>query len=211
MKKILTIVAILIAGTIMAQSDKEAAKLLEDVINNISSYNNFKANLSITMVNSDMGIDEKKSGVIFVQGDGYRIEMEGQSIISDGSTIWTFIEDSEEVMISNVEDSEESISPTQILEKYSDSYKAKFSQNKKYKNSHLKEIILKSNDKDDSEKLSVIVNDNKLSLENFSVYDVNGNVFTYYIIDLQSNIDLPKDTFLFDFSKFPNVEVIDMR
>jgi len=46
----------------MAQSDKEAKKLLEDVINHTSSYKNFKADLSYTMVNVDMGIDEKKSG-----------------------------------------------------------------------------------------------------------------------------------------------------
>jgi len=104
----------LLTGFVMAQSDKEAKKLLEDVINHTSSYKNFKADLSYTMVNVDMGIDEKKSGVIFVQGDSYRIEMEGQVIISNGITIWTYLEDSEEVMVNDVDESGESISPTQI-------------------------------------------------------------------------------------------------
>lgn len=195
----------------IAQSDKEAAKLLEDVINRTSSYKNFKANLSYTMVNVDMGIDEKKSGVIFVQDDSYRIEMEGQIIISDGKTIWTYLQDSEEVMVSDVENNDESISPTQILAKYSESYKAKFGQDNKYKNSNLKEIYLKPRDRKNFEKISVIVNANKLSLENFSVYDVNGNVFTYHIIDLQPDLDLPEGTFTFDYAKYPDVEVIDMR
>lgn len=211
MKKILAVVAILITGTLFAQGDKEAEKLLEDVINKTSSYTNFKANLSYTMVNTEMGINEKKSGLIFVQDDSYRIEMEGQIIISDGETIWTYIGDSEEVMVSNVEDSEESISPTQILAKYNDGYKARFNHDKKYKNSHMKEIILKPIDKNSFEKLSVIVNDSKLSLENFSVYDANGNVFTYHIVDLQPDLDLPSDTFTFDYAKYPDVEVIDMR
>jgi len=211
MKRIIPIILILITGVMYAQSDKEADKLLQDVINKTSSYENFKANLSYTMVNTDMGIDEKKSGLIFVEGDSYRIEMEGQVIISDGSTIWTYLEDSEEVMVGSVEDNEESISPTQILTKYSDGYKAKFSQDKKYKNSQLKEITLKPNDKNNFEKLSIIVNANKLSLENFSVYDVNGNVFTYHIIDLQPNLKLPKDTFTFNYDSYPDVEVIDMR
>lgn len=211
MKTILPIILIFISGLISAQSDKEADKLLEDVINNTSSYNNFKADLSYTMVNIEMGIDEKKSGVIFVEGDKYRIEMEGQVIISDGKTIWTYLKDSQEVMVSSMEDSEESISPTQILTKYNDSYKAKFSQDKKYKNSNIKEITLSPNDKDSFEKLSVIVNASKLSLENFSVYDVNGNVFTYHIIDLQPNLELPKDTFTFNYAVYPDVEVIDMR
>jgi outer membrane lipoprotein-sorting protein len=146
-----------------------------------------------------------------VEGDSYRIEMEGQVIISDGITIWTFLEDSEEVMVSSVEDSEESISPTQILSKYTDSYKAKFGTDKKYKNSNIKEICLRPNDKNSFEKLSVIVNSNKLSLESFSVYDANGNVFTYHIINLQADIELPLDTFTFDYAKYPDVEVIDMR
>ncbi len=211
MKNILLIIALLISGVIVAQSDKEAEKLLADVINHTSSYKNFKANLSYTMVNVDMGIDEKKSGVIFVKGDSYRIEMEGQIIISDGSTIWTYLEDSEEVMVSDIEENDESISPTQILTKYNESYKAKFGQSNKYKNSNLKEIYLRPKDRKNFEKISVIVNANKLSLENFSVYDVNGNVFTYHIINLKSDLDLPEETFTFDYASYPDVEVIDMR
>ena len=131
MKEILVIITMLIVGVAVAQSDKEAEKLLEKVIDHTSSYKNFKADLSYTMVNVEMGIDEKKTGVIFVEGDSYRIEMEGQIIISDGKTIWTYIVDSEEVLVSDVDDSDESISPTQILTKYNDSYKAKFGNDKK--------------------------------------------------------------------------------
>ncbi len=211
MNKLLVIVIMLISVVVIAQSDKKAEKLLEEVINHTSSYKNFKSDLSYTMVNIEMGIDEKKTGVIFVEGDSYRIEMEGQIIISDGKTIWTYIVDSEEVLVSDVEEGDESISPTQILTKYNDNYKAKFGTDKKYKNSNLKEICLKPNDKKNFEKMSVIVNSNKLSLESFSVYDVNGNVFTYHIINLKSDIELPSKTFTFDYADYPDVEVIDMR
>ncbi len=201
----------LLSVSVIAQSDKDAQKLLEQVIDHTSSYKNFKADLSYTMVNTEMGIDEKKSGIIFVEGDSYRIEMEGQVIISNGNTTWTYLEDSEEVMVSDVDSSDESISPTKILTKYNDSYKAKFGNDKKYKNANLKEICLKPNDKNNFEKMSVIVNSNKLSLESFSVYDDNGNVFTYHIINLKADLDLSTDTFNFDYSKYPDVEVIDMR
>ncbi len=211
MNKLLVIVIMLISVVVVAQSDKKAEKLLEEVINHTSSYKNFKSDLSYTMVNIEMGIDEKKTGVIFVEGDSYRIEMEGQIIISDGKTIWTYIVDSEEVLVSDVEEGDESISPTQILTKYNDNYKAKFGTDKKHKNSNLKEICLKPNDKKNFEKMSVIVNSNKLSLESFSVYDVNGNVFTYHIINLKSDIELPSKTFTFDYADYPDVEVIDMR
>lgn len=58
---------------IRAQSKKEAETLMESVINKIASYQNFEANLSYTMVNTEMNIDEKKTGKIYVSGDKYRI------------------------------------------------------------------------------------------------------------------------------------------
>ncbi|HDO27719.1 MAG TPA: outer membrane lipoprotein carrier protein LolA, partial [Bacteroidetes bacterium] len=82
---------------------------------------------------------------------------------------------------------------------------------KKYKNSELKMIDLQPKDKKQFEKMSLLVNQKKMTIENFSVYDKNGNVFTYHIINLTPNITLPPDTFTFDPKKHPDVEVIDMR
>ena len=211
MRYILMTILFFVGGIIIAQSDKKAEELLQKVIDKMAAYDNIKAELSYTMVNVDMDIDEKKTGVIFVKGDSYRIEMEGQVIISDGKTIWTYIADSEEVMVSDVEDSDESISPNKILTTYNDEYKAKFDSDKKYKNIDLKLIILKPNEGKQFENMSLLVNEKNLTLENFSVYDKNGNVFTYNIINLESNLELPEDTFIFDPAKYPDVDVIDMR
>lgn len=204
-------IALLMSLVSFAQSDKNAEDLLKKIVDKMAAYKNFKAELSYTMVNKEMDINEKKTGFIYVQGDKYRIEMEGQIIISDSKTIWTYILDSQEVMVSNVEEDDESISPNKILTTYSEDYKAKFDNDSKYKNSDLKLIDLKPNDKKQFEQMSILVNEKSLSLDNFSVYDKNGNVFTYHIVNLKPNLDLPPDTFTFDPSKHPDVDVIDMR
>lgn len=196
---------------LQAQSKKQAEKLLKNVINKIASYDNFVADLSYTMVNTEMDINEKKTGKIYVSGDKYRIEMSGQTIISDGKTLWTYLEDSQEVMVSNMEDNDESISPTKILTSYDKNYDARFNKDATYKNSNLKLIDLKPTEGKNFEKMSVLLNEKKLELENFSVYDKNGNVFTYHIINLKPNVELPADTFTFDPKKYPDVEVVDMR
>jgi len=196
---------------VQAQSKKQAEKLLQSVIDKVSSYNNFVADLSYTMVNTDMNINEKKSGKIFVSGDKYRIEMPGQTIISDGTTLWTYLEDSQEVMVSNMEDSDQTISPTKILTSYNKDYDAKFDKDATYKNSNLKLIDLKSSEGKKFEKMSVLVNATSLELENFSIYDKNGNVFTYHIINLKPNAELEAGTFTFNPKKYPDVEVVDMR
>ena len=211
MKYILMIMILLGFGTLLGQSDKEAEELLSRIIDKTASYDNFKAQLSYTMVNKEMDIDEKKTGFIYVSKDKYRIEMEGQVIICDAKTIWTYLKDSQEVMVSNVEDNDESISPTKILTTYNEEYKAKFDPDSKYKNSDIKAINLKPNDGKQFEQMTLVVNQNSLSLERFSVFDKNGNVFTYHIIDLTPNMDLPKNTFTFNPDDYPDVDVIDMR
>lgn len=211
MRKVLIAIALLLSTVAFSQSDKDAEELLKKIVDKMAAYKNFKAEISYTMVNKEMDINEKKTGYIYVQGDSYRIEMEGQIIISDAKTIWTYIVDSQEVMVSNVEESDDAISPNKILTTYSEDYKAKFDNDNKYKNSELKMIDLKPNDKKQFEQMSILVNEKKLSLDNFSVYDKNGNVFTYHIIKLMPNLDLPPDTFTFDPKKHPDVDVIDMR
>ena len=212
MKKLILILFVLTAWSgLKAQKDKDAGALLKAVINKISEYKNFEADLSYTMVNKEMDINEEKNGKIYVEGDKYRIEMPGQIIISDGKTLWTYLEDSQEVMISNMEDNDQSISPTKILTSYNKDYKAKFGSDPKYKKGSLKLIYLKSDKNPNFEKMSVVVDADKLELKSFSVYDKNGNVFTYNILNLKPNVDLPEDTFTFDPKKYPDVEVVDMR
>ncbi len=196
---------------VWAQNESNAEALLKEVIDTTASYKNFKADLGYTMVNIEMDIDEKKTGVIYVQGDAYRLEMEGQLVISDGKTIWTYLPDSEEVMVSSAEDSDESISPTKILSKYGDNYKARFDNDKKYQGTNLKEISLKSEDGNNFDKLNVVVDSKNKSLKSFSIYDKNGNIFTYEILNLQSSIDIQDSVFTFVSTDYPGVEVIDMR
>ncbi len=211
MRNIMLFAALMVGLVLNGQSDKDAEVLLRKVIEKISSYDNFKAELSYTMVNQEMDINLKKTGLLFVEKDKYRIEMEGQIIMSDGDTLWTYLVDSEEVMISNVDDEEGGISPTKILTTYDEDYKAKFDPDNKYKNSDLKLVNLRSNKGKQFEHLSLLLNSKNLDLQSFSVYDKNGNVFTYHIINLTPSISVEPYTFVFDPKLYDELEVVDMR
>ncbi len=217
MKKVIVslVISLTFIFSLQAQDNNDAGKLLESVVNKIAGYKNFTADLSYTMVNKEMDINEEKKGKIYVEGDKYRIEMPGQIIISDGKTLWTYIEDSDEVMVSNVEDNDQSISPTKILTSYNKDYIAKFGSEAKYKKGDKRIIYLKpgkSAVKDNNfDKMSVVIDVKKKMLDSFSIYDKSGNVFTYHILNLKPNVDLPPDTFKFNPEKYPDVEVVDMR
>ncbi|MBN2615189.1 MAG: outer membrane lipoprotein carrier protein LolA [Bacteroidales bacterium] len=208
----LLLAMIFMAGNLMAHESKkeDAEVLLKKAMDKMSAYKNFKANLSYTMDNKDMNIHEKKSGTIFVEGDKYRIDMGAQVIISDGKDVWTVLRDSKEVMLTSVDPNDpSSISPTNILSKYAD-YKAKIDHEDAAKDL----VTLELNTKKDAnyKKVTITLNTKTFELQSFSLYDDQGSVYTYHIVNLKSNLTFPAGTFTYRAKDFPGFgEPEDMR
>jgi len=201
------LVALLFSGITFAQNNAQG--LLKKTLDKMSSYKNFKSDLSYSMDNAQNNIHEKKTGTIYVEGDKFRIELMGQIIISDGKNMWTVIKDSKEVMLSALDPEDPSnVSPTKILEEYSD-YNAKF--DKGQKKGNLKTLILTSRKKATFNKVSITIDTTKYLVKEFSLYDNDGNVFTYDIFNFKANVDFPKGTFTYDPKQFPGYELEDMR
>ncbi len=198
--KWLLMVALLFAGAVQAKNSPE--ELLKKTLDKMTSLHNFKANLTYTMDNKQMDIHEKKTGTIFVEGDKFRIELEGQIIISDGKNVWTVIKDSKEVMLNSVDPSNpNSFSPTAILKRYVD-YKARFDK-RGDKDSHLKTLVLTSKKETTYKKLELVINESNLELKDISLFDKQGNVFTYHISNFRTNLKVAPGTFTFRPEDFP--------
>jgi len=198
--KWLLVAALLFAGALQARNTPEG--LLKKTLDKMTSYHNFKANLSYTMDNKQMNIHEKKSGTIFVEGDKFRIELEGQIIISDGKNVWTIIKDSKEVMLTAVDPTNpSSFSPTAILKRYAD-YKVRM-EKRADKGNPIKTLVLTSKKETNFKKLTLVIDESKLLLKDFSLYDKQGNVFTYHISNFRSDLKVAPGTFTFRPEDFP--------
>ncbi len=205
--RITILLALLFTGTLYAQNN--AQDLLKKTLDKMSSYKNFKSDLTYSMVNKQNNIHEKKIGTIFVEGDKFRIDIMGQIIISDGKDMWTVIKDSKEVMLSTLDPNDPSnVSPTKILEEYSD-YKAKFERGQRKRT--LKTLLLTSRKKTTFDKVIIVIDASRFLVKRFSLYDNDGNVFTYNIYNFRANINFPKDTFTYNPKEFPGYELEDMR
>ncbi|MBN2638046.1 MAG: outer membrane lipoprotein carrier protein LolA [Bacteroidales bacterium] len=199
----LLLAMIFLAGNLMAHESKkeEADVLLKKALDKMTAYKNFKADLSYTMNNNSMNIHEKKSGTIYVEGDQYRIDMGAQVIICNGKDVWTVLRDSKEVMLTSVDPGDpSSVSPANILSKYAD-YKAKVDSEDPAKGL----VTLELNTKKDAnfKKVTVTLSDKTYQLESFSLFDDQGNIFTYHILNLKSNLTLPQGTFTYQAKDFP--------
>ena len=207
---ILLFVTVFMSTSIWAQT-KKAEQILDELTHKTNSLDNIKVSFSYKMSNKEAGIDEATNGTLLVSGDKYRLNIAGQEIICDGKTLWTYLADSEEVQINDVSE-EDGFSPSKLLSSYNEDYTAKRDKDITKDGKTFYKLKLKPKDKDSNFDYVILTIDADLmQLSDFIIFDFDDNIFTYEIKQFITNSNIPDDSFTFDTSKYPNVEVIDMR
>lgn len=208
-KQLLILLIISMAGTAQAQNNSQ--KILDELANRTNSAKNIQVGFSYEMENTDADIHEATEGSLVVSGNKYLLKIAGQEIICNGKTIWTYIADADEVQINEV-DEEESFSPTKLLSSYTDDYDA--SLEKEYSENGRKYYLMKLKPKDKDSGFDYVhlkIEKEKMQLAAFILYDFDNNVFSYIIKEYLTDIALDENAFTFDETKYPDVDVIDMR
>jgi len=195
--------------TISAQNTAE--NLLKSVIDKTKSYKTLEVDFNYRMLNAQAGIDELKKGSVSLKGDAFKLKMAGQMVVCDAKTVWTYLEDSQEVMVSNAEKSEDAVTPSSILTSYYEDYKATFTNDKANSVKGLKTIELKPNKVKKFVKIQIGVNESKQQIVNFSIFDNGGNTFVYDITRMAPDVPMNDSDFKFNTDKYPGVDVVDMR
>jgi outer membrane lipoprotein carrier protein len=212
MKEILSIAMVLISFSCFSQTkDPKATALLDEVSAKTKSYKSIKADFSYTMENKQAKINEEKKGTLLLSGDKYRLAVAGQVVICDGKTIWTYIGESNEVQINNLDNKDDALTPSKLLTSYNANYKSKIIKDNSQTDPNIETLELIPNVNKSFTKAIVTIDKVKKQVNSFSLYDKNGNIFSYKISKYQTDLPINPADFSFDKSKFPGVEVIDMR
>lgn len=208
-KQFIILLIIALVGT--AQAQNKSQQILDDLASKTNAAKNIQVGFSYGMENTDADIHEVTEGSLIVSGDKYLLKIAGQEIICDGKTIWTYIADAEEVQINEV-DEEESFSPTKLLSSYTDDYDASLEKEYSENNRDYYLMKLKPKDKDSGfDYVHLKIEKEKMQLSAFILYDFDNNVFSYIIKEYLTDIALGDDAFSFDETKYPDVDIIDMR
>ncbi|MBK9291207.1 MAG: outer membrane lipoprotein carrier protein LolA [Bacteroidetes bacterium] len=194
---------------LMAQ--KNADQLLNAVIDKTRNTPNLKIDFTYQMINTRAGINEKKNGTLFLNGDAYKVLIDGQTIVSDGKTVWTYLPESNEVMVSNAGQGDEALSPTNLLTTYAKDYKASFGSDKDNQAKGLKTIELKAQAGSKFPKVIVGVREAAEQLSRLVIFDNGGNQFIYDLSRMTPNATLPRNFFTFNPADYPGIDVVDMR
>lgn len=196
-----------------AQTDAKAKSILDAVTQKVNGLKSLKANFTLNLAGANGKTKQSKSGTFFMKGQKYKILIQGQEIICDGKTVWTYVKDNNEVQISNYNPSEQTISPNKLITNFYDKeYKYKYAGIKKsgVRNCDAIELTPNNTDKQFS-KVEILVDKATNTIAGGSITEKNGNHYTYTISNFSSNAAITDDQFTFNTQTHKGVEVVDLR
>ena len=211
MKNILILTLSLLISTVAFSQSKKAEKIIEEITKKTQEYKSVEFEFTFTYQDPSNGDDVSEQGKLTISGDKYILEIEGQTVICDGETMWTYIEDAWEVQINAIEEDDESITPSKLLTQYNEEYKARIEKEYKIEGVQYQRIELKPEEGKKWVKLDVIVNADKQEISEITIHDKNGGKINYKIDKMTPDIEVTDEDFTFNPEDYPEVEIVDMR
>jgi Outer membrane lipoprotein-sorting protein len=210
----LVICTIVIASLSYGQgSDPAAKKLLDAVSDKFKSFKSVQANFSLRNEDSKGNVLGTKKGTVNMKGNRYRVSVTGQEIFCDGSNVWTYDKAANEVTITKLDPSANTITPQKLFTNFYDQdFLYKLNGEKKVDKKSLVEVEMTPTDKTKAfHKVYLLIDKATNTIYSTRVLDKSGNVVVSTVSNLNGKANLADALFVFDKAKYPGVEVIDLR
>jgi len=195
-----------------SQYDSKALQTLEAMSAKFKEMGAFEADFSYKLTNDVDNINEEFKGTMTVKGDKYRLSLPEQEVINNGTTLWTYLPDANEVNIDNYDPDSEDVNPSKIFEIYKKDFKYLYLKDEMV-GGVLCEVIDLVPEKTEAQFFKIRMNIAKKDkrVKSFTMFDKGGNRYTYSITQFNPNIEVEDSFFTYDPKKHPGVEVIDLR
>ncbi|HVY75113.1 MAG TPA: outer membrane lipoprotein carrier protein LolA [Puia sp.] len=197
----------------LGQNDPAAKRILDQASAKIKGYKAVQANFTLEVQDADGSSEGTKKGVLLMKGNKYKVDITGQQIYCDGVTIWTYDKSSNEVNITKVDPSANTMSPQKLFTNFYDKdFLYKLNGEQKLKGRTVQEIELTPTDKTKNfHKIYLYVDKQTHMVSSGKLLDKNNNRYIYTINNLNSKPVITDASFVFDKTKYPNVEEVDLR
>lgn len=202
MKKLL--VLLLVLSTVHPVIGQKAADILSAVNRKYTSFTSYSAGFKVAGA-------EKYTGTLLSKGKMYKITLAGQEVYNNGKDVYTYVAEANEVNITSYNEGDESdISPNNIFNLYKKGYASSYKNEITLGGKKYDVVTLTPKTRSSILKIELTIGKTDRLISSWTVFDRSG-VTTYTITDFKPNISLTDAAFTFDKSKYPKVEIIDLR
>jgi outer membrane lipoprotein-sorting protein len=143
----------------------------------------------------------------------YKVDMVKAISFFDGKTLYAYMKEANEVNISEPDPKDDNtLNPAKIFTIYETGYKIRYISEKFEETRSLQEIELYPKDlKKDFSKIIIKIDKTKNELYSMQRFGKDGNTYTIKLINMTTNKEMDDAMFKFDKTKYPKVEIIDLR
>ncbi|MFC0184216.1 Outer membrane lipoprotein-sorting protein [Pseudarcicella hirudinis] len=209
MKRILVILNLLFFTNALtfAQANKASA-----IIDAMQKKYKTMSSFSAAFAYSIDGGGASYTGNITVKGQKFRLKTAGQEIFNNGKEVSTYIKETNEVNISDYEPSENDLNPAKVYSFDKKGYRYVFVEEVN-EAGQVYEVIELSPEKKGTQvaKVKIKLNKKDKSVKSWVITDKNGKRQTFKVNKFTPNVPVDDKFFVFDKSKYPGVEVNDLR
>lgn len=186
---------------------------MDGVSAKFKTFTTVQATFSYKVENASGKQLSNKSGSIMLKGTKYRVSFSGQEIFCNGTTVWNYDKAANEVTISKLDASSGMITPQKLFTNFYDKdFLYMLNGEKKVGNKVMQEIEMTPVDKSKPfYKVYVLVDKAAKTIYSTKVMENAGNRYTYTVNNMKTNKSIDDNKFVFDKSKYPGVEEVDLR
>lgn len=212
MKKVIAGIFLIVLSISFAFS-QDAKSILDELAKKSKTYKTLQGTFQYKLENKSANLYENSEGVFKIKGDKYFIDILGAKTYYDGKLLYSFIEDVNEVTIQNPEENNKDfLNASNLFTIYQEGYTYKYVGKivEGGKSIHVIDLFPKSSDTQ-HKKLIVKIDCKTNNLSSIKSIGKSGDNVEINILSTKEDIAIPDDTFTFNKSDYPDVEVIDMR
>jgi outer membrane lipoprotein-sorting protein len=207
--------ALLMVTSVMAQQDPKAKEILDKLSETTRSYKTIQIEFSFTLENKKNKVAQTNEGEIVLKGKSYRLHMPVHSmeIYCDGATTWSYMTDAKECNITGAEDDKEGgLNPASIFTIYEKGYNYTYIGEENLAGKVVQVIDLLPVDKSkEVAKVRLFVDKAKSQIAKAQTVNKDGSTYVLVLKSMKTNAEFKDEYFKFDKSKYPGVEMNDMR
>jgi outer membrane lipoprotein-sorting protein len=208
MKKLYACLGLLLfAGTVSAQNDPAAKKVLDAVGAKVKAAKGITASCTISSINSKGKANGSQTASVQMKGQKYFLKQGKTEIICDGSDVYRF--DGEKTITkSSVEEGSQTLSPQKLL---AGAYDKDFTYRLASSKGAYYEIEMKPIDnRKNFQKVSLYIDKSKNTFSKARILDKSNNITEVKISNLNLNANVSDAQFIFNKNKYPkDVEILD--
>ena len=208
MKKLVLILTLCIMHftlsiNLMAQNNRDAERRVKEAIAELK-YSTYEGRFTLLVYNAENEVTDKQTGNITIKGEKFRMTLAGNEVKYDGKTQWVYVSEYNEVSLTEPTAEElREVNPLAMIEHYVATDRISSSEDGT--------INFYPTQPKESEYFRVELRLNKTNLPTrLTVYQTNGNRVTIYLEEFKKT-SVDNSSFVFDITKYPNVEVNDLR